>query len=271
MRTVRDHVSSGGLSGASAGSPAGRHSIRFVAGSVLAFLLIAFAVTGEAGACPLTNPSCAADGATKTVDSTVDKVQDTADDVTDTVDDTTTDTVDKVQDTTTDTVDKVQESTDKVTDTVDDTTDGLLNPTSPTKPTKPEVRDPNKPGGPNGPRERGKNGPRDRVKGRDRTREDRRGDRNVSGDLLEGLRDPRLATDFSREPAGEGLASSPVVASPREFDSFSQGPLDAVKKFAFPLLMTLVVGAFLLIQSRIDRRDPKLALAPLDHDMLAFE
>jgi hypothetical protein len=34
----------------------------------------------------------------------------------------------------------------------------------------------------------------------------------------------------------------------------------------------MLVGAFLMVQNRIDRKDPKLALAPVDseHDLLSF-
>jgi hypothetical protein len=47
----------------------------------------------------------------------------------------------------------------------------------------------------------------------------------------------------------------------------------AVKTFAFPLSLTVLVLIFLLIQGEIDRRDPKLAFAPVDSskDMVHFE
>ena len=47
----------------------------------------------------------------------------------------------------------------------------------------------------------------------------------------------------------------------------------AVKRFAFPLSLTILVLVFLLIQGEIDRRDPKLAFAPVDSskDMVYFE
>jgi len=45
---------------------------------------------------------------------------------------------------------------------------------------------------------------------------------------------------------------------------------DVVKGLTFPLALALIVGAFLLAQDRIDRRDPKLALAPLGPDILPF-
>ncbi|MDQ3951967.1 MAG: hypothetical protein M3279_03220, partial [Actinomycetota bacterium] len=48
---------------------------------------------------------------------------------------------------------------------------------------------------------------------------------------------------------------------------------EAVKTFAFPLSLTILVLVFLLIQGEIDRRDPKLAFAPVDSskDMVYFE
>jgi hypothetical protein len=48
---------------------------------------------------------------------------------------------------------------------------------------------------------------------------------------------------------------------------------EAVKTFAFPLSLTILVLVFLLIQGEIDRRDPKLAFAPVDSskDMVHFE
>jgi hypothetical protein len=45
---------------------------------------------------------------------------------------------------------------------------------------------------------------------------------------------------------------------------------DVVRGLTFPLVLALIVGAFLLAQDRIDRRDPRLALAPLEPDILPF-
>jgi hypothetical protein len=45
---------------------------------------------------------------------------------------------------------------------------------------------------------------------------------------------------------------------------------DVVKGFVFPLALLLIVGAFLLVQDRLDRRDPRLALAPVGPDVLEF-
>jgi hypothetical protein len=48
---------------------------------------------------------------------------------------------------------------------------------------------------------------------------------------------------------------------------------ETAQKLAFPLTLTLVVAGFLLLQGRIDRKDPKLALAALDSDetLLSFQ
>ena len=47
---------------------------------------------------------------------------------------------------------------------------------------------------------------------------------------------------------------------------------EAIEKAAFPIALMLLVGAFLMVQNRIDRKDPKLALAPVDseRDLLIF-
>jgi hypothetical protein len=48
---------------------------------------------------------------------------------------------------------------------------------------------------------------------------------------------------------------------------------EAVQRFAFPLSLTILVLLFLLVQGEIDRRDPKLAFAPVDSskDMVYFQ
>jgi hypothetical protein len=40
----------------------------------------------------------------------------------------------------------------------------------------------------------------------------------------------------------------------------------AARHSAFPIALLVAMGLFLLLQDRIDRRDPKLALAPLHAD-----
>jgi hypothetical protein len=45
-----------------------------------------------------------------------------------------------------------------------------------------------------------------------------------------------------------------------------QVAVKSLEKPQFPLLLLVVVGLFLLIQNRIDRKDPKLASAPVDSE-----
>ena len=42
------------------------------------------------------------------------------------------------------------------------------------------------------------------------------------------------------------------------------------RTLAFPMLLIILVIGFVLVQDRIDRRDPKLALAPVGADQLTF-
>jgi hypothetical protein len=55
-------------------------------------------------------------------------------------------------------------------------------------------------------------------------------------------------------------------------ERIERGLADAAQRFAFPLAVAALVGAFLLIQGRIDSRDPKLAVAPIDSpdDVVTF-
>jgi hypothetical protein len=54
--------------------------------------------------------------------------------------------------------------------------------------------------------------------------------------------------------------------------SFTKLAAVALETFAFPLLLAILVGLYLLIQYWIDRKDPKLAVAPVlsNHDLASF-
>ena len=69
-----------------------------------------------------------------------------------------------------------------------------------------------------------------------------------------------------RTPAGDG---SPVK---RKLRQLSAAAAATAERYSFPLVLALIVLAFVALQGRIDRRDPKLRLAPLDskHDVMAF-
>ena len=86
---------------------------------------------------------------------------------------------------------------------------------------------------------------------------------------------PRQLIDLTGDGAGV-----PPEGGDRDGSSFAASIAklartagQAVKTFAFPLSLTVLVLVFLLIQGEIDRRDPKLAFAPVDSskDMVYFE
>jgi hypothetical protein len=78
----------------------------------------------------------------------------------------------------------------------------------------------------------------------------------VRGTFVSGL-DPSQSSDVRVGP------SPPAERTGVSLESI-------VKGFAFPLVLVLIVGAFLLVQDRLDRRDPRLALAPVGPDVLDF-
>ncbi|HEX2058782.1 MAG TPA: hypothetical protein VHI71_10495 [Actinomycetota bacterium] len=86
---------------------------------------------------------------------------------------------------------------------------------------------------------------------------------------------PRQLVDLTGAGApggGDGDAARPSVLA-NTVAKLARTAGEAVKKFAFPLSLTILVLIFLLIQGEIDRRDPKLAFAPVDSskDMVFFE
>jgi hypothetical protein len=85
--------------------------------------------------------------------------------------------------------------------------------------------------------------------------------------LVGGTFVPSLASSLSSDDVRVG-PSPPGPSPPIERGGFSVE--DVVKGLAFPLALALIVGAFLLAQNRLDRRDPRLALAPVGPDVLNF-
>ena len=84
-------------------------------------------------------------------------------------------------------------------------------------------------------------------------------------------------------PAPDGLSpvrsplpedAGPAVLPPRRpgvLEAVRAATARAARRVAFPLALVVVVAAFLAIQGRLDRRDPKLAVAPLRPVELRFE
>jgi hypothetical protein len=66
--------------------------------------------------------------------------------------------------------------------------------------------------------------------------------------------------------------SHPAGVLARRLSELSKAAVKTANRFSFPLILAILVVAFLAIQGRIDRRDPKLRLAPVDskHDLIPF-
>ena len=83
--------------------------------------------------------------------------------------------------------------------------------------------------------------------------------------------------------AGDLVGASTVTSSDVQFssgsssgsfiDSAGRAAIEAAKTLAFPLALAALVVGFLMVQGRIGRKDPKLALAPVDtiEETLSFE
>jgi len=119
--------------------------------------------------------------------------------------------------------------------------------------------------------------------------------------------DPGTRRSFPFPPAGGGGPSGPILEALSDLDDLAETVTDpkpgsapaedaghafglrvplgssignlartagkAVQEFAFPLTLAIAVLLFLLFQGELDRRDPKLAYAPVDSakDMVSFE
>ncbi len=77
----------------------------------------------------------------------------------------------------------------------------------------------------------------------------------------------RNETPASVTAAAPVVAVEPIAASePSLAEQIGRAAVEAAKKLAFPLALVAAVAAFLMIQGRLDRKDPKLAGAPVDAD-----
>lgn len=73
--------------------------------------------------------------------------------------------------------------------------------------------------------------------------------------------------------AGSGAAGTSGPGRETFMTQLADAAVDAAEKLAFPLGLALMVCAFLMVQGRIDRKDDKLVLAPIDseQDLLRFQ
>jgi len=76
-------------------------------------------------------------------------------------------------------------------------------------------------------------------------------------------------------PVPAPISSTPAVsmAIPHQglFERIGSLTIQAAEALAFPLALAVIVLLFVAVQNRIDRKDPKLALAPIAPDLLRFE
>jgi len=88
-----------------------------------------------------------------------------------------------------------------------------------------------------------------------------------------------LLSSFGRGPVigpvAAPISSTPVVSLtiPQRglFERFVALAIQNPGIIAFPLALAVIVMLFVAVQNRIDRKDPKLALAPVAPDLLRFE
>lgn len=217
--------------------------------SVRALLLLvigaSFVVAATpARGCPLTDPGCVI----QTVDDVVEPVTQVTDPVVDQV-------VDQVVDPVTEVTDPVVGTVGGVINGVEDTVDPIVDVTEPPAQGHSDVgSDPRT--GPGAPPDSG-NGHSDVG----------------SGNVVERPIPPPALVGGAFIPSLDPVrpisdvrigASPPTERSGVSFENVVKGLV------AFPLALALIVGAFLLAQNRLDRRDPRLALAPVGPDILDF-
>jgi hypothetical protein len=220
--------------------------------SLRALLLLAIGASFVVAAapvrgCPLTDPGC--------VIETVDDVVEPVTEVTDPVVDPVVDQVDQVVDPVTEAPDPVVGTIGGAINGVEDTVGPIVDVTEPAQGDSDVGPDPRT--GPGAPRSDSGDG---------------RSDVGSGGSVERPIPPPALVGGAfipslgSVRPISDVRfgASPPTERSGVSFENVVKGLV------AFPLALALIVGAFLLAQNRLDRRDPRLALAPVGPDVLDF-
>jgi hypothetical protein len=205
--------------------------------------------------CPLLDPDCltdvvdeVADGAGDVADDTVDGVTDVVDDTVDVVDETVNGGPGIVEDGTgviENTVDQGEETVKDVVDDVvgaDETPVPVPDPDNGTEPGRDQT-----PGGAGG------------------------------GAFPRGLEPPAPPSPVLQIPvpiSTTGVSARGAAApsdGPGLLDRLGGAAAAAARQLSFPIALSLVVVAFVLFQNYLDRKDPKLAVAPIAADVMKFE
>jgi hypothetical protein len=219
---------------------------------VSAFVLMSV----PAMACPVTDLSCLP----QTVADPVTAVQDTVDQTTTTVEDTAATVTDQVNETVEPVTDAVKGVLGQVPDppnpgVIDDPTGILPDVLGST------VAQPSDPGA----TKSGGNGTATGPGGRNS---------RTAGGGGTGLstfgRGPVIGPVSIAAPIFLTAADSPTIPRQGLFDRIVSLAIEPAV-LAFPLALALIVLLFVAVQNRIDRKDPKLALAPVAPDLLRFE
>ena len=231
--------------------------------STMTAFLIALTPGPARADCGLLGTSCVVDTVEQTADGAVSTVQEpvdqTVDDVVAVVEETVDETVDQVVAVVENVGDTVKKTTDKVVDTVDDTVDNVDDTV--------HALDPVAPPPPDGHSEPGANDPSGSGSRPDTEPAVVRPD-------LPHRSAPTLHVELVAEtlPAGDtvvvnGTSSTSPLDQPGPF----AGSLPEIaRRLAFPLVLVGLVLGFVAIQNRLDRKDPKLALASTTRDVLNF-
>jgi hypothetical protein len=214
--------------------------------SLRALLLLAIgasfvvAAAPARAACPLTDPTCVIETVGQVVEPVTDPMVDQVDQV----------------------VDPVTEVTDPVTDPVTGTVGGVVDEVQDTVGQVVDVTEPSTAGDSSvGPEPR--TGPEPGNSG------DGRSDPGSGGVVERPIPVPALVGG-TFIPNLESISDVRIGPSPPA-ERGGVGLEDVVKGLvAFPLTLALIVGALLLAQNRLDRRDHRLALAPVGPDVLDF-
>jgi len=223
-----------------------------VRGSFVTRLGIACLVVGSALvlmsspaiACPVTDLTCLPDATADPVTAVADTTTEVAGTATSAVDQAT----DAVEQTTAAVEETAAAVTDRANELVEPTTDEVLGSTV-AQPSGPDATEP------------GGNGTATAPEG---------GKPRTAGGAVSSLtfgRGPVIG------PVAAPISLTPVVSQsiprPGLFERFRSLVIQAA--VAFPLALAVIVLLFVAIQNRIDRKDPKLALAPVAPDLLRFE
>jgi hypothetical protein len=227
---------------------------RAAAAGMIVTLGMVFAA-GPARACDVLDPTCVVETVDDTVDSATETIDDATGEAEETIDDAVEETTETVEET-------IQSATGQADQTIDGTVGsgigpvadvvGSLPPTLPPTPVPPRTVDPP-------------------PSAQDGTGNGSAG--NGSGGNGSGPGDGLVVTgSFVLDPSSLGAAPAPdSTPAPVGFlDGLLGSAGEIASRIAFPLALALLVFLFVTFQNRLDRRDPKLALATTTPDVLSF-